>query len=112
MDLSDPFIADTVIRLLDGYAKDEMGGSEPLSEYSRQNLVKELQIKTSNICCGSSGGAGISSGGAGISSGGAGFSSGDAGILVGRVRVRWCYISSGGAGITSGGFSDSDSQRR
>ena len=66
-------------------------------------------IKTSNICCGSSGGAGISSGGAGISSGGAGFSSGDAGILLVRVRVRWCWISSGGAGITSGGISDSDS---
>ena len=38
-------------------------------------------IKTSNICCGSSGGAGISSGGAG-------FSSGDAGILLVRVRIR------------------------
>ena len=49
-------------------------------------------IKTSNICCGSFGGAGISSGGAGISSGGAGFSSGAAGILLVRVRL-------GGAGF-------------
>ena len=29
--------------LLNGYAKDPMGGGEPLSEYTQQNLIEKLQ---------------------------------------------------------------------
>lgn len=42
VDLNDPELAGTVLDLLGIYARDEMGGSENLSEYSRQNLIQEL----------------------------------------------------------------------
>ncbi|MVW79575.1 GNAT family N-acetyltransferase [Bordetella sp. 02P26C-1] len=33
---------DMVLALLDEYARDPMGGSEPLSDYARANLIQEL----------------------------------------------------------------------
>lgn len=37
-----PQHADALLTLLDMYARDPMGGSEPLSEYTQQNLIREL----------------------------------------------------------------------
>ena len=42
-DLNDGVIAKGVIDLLNGYACDFFGGNEPLSDYSRENLVNELK---------------------------------------------------------------------
>ena len=44
-DLADPRHADAVVRLLDEYAADPMGGGEPLPEYARNNLVRELRAR-------------------------------------------------------------------
>ncbi len=42
-DLADPGQAAIVVRLLDAYARDEMGGGRPLSAYAKANLVPELR---------------------------------------------------------------------
>ena len=42
-DLDLPEHADAIIRLLDQYARDPMGGGEPLSEYARNNLIGALR---------------------------------------------------------------------
>ncbi len=42
-DLADPGQAEVVVRLLDAYARDEMGGGRPLSAYAKANLVPELR---------------------------------------------------------------------
>ena len=34
--------ANWIVSLLDGYARDPMGGGEPLSEYVKQNLIESL----------------------------------------------------------------------
>jgi ribosomal protein S18 acetylase RimI-like enzyme len=41
-DLNNPAHASAVVYLLNEYAKDDMGGGEPLSTYSQANLVKEM----------------------------------------------------------------------
>lgn len=41
-DYQNPEDAALVVELLNNYAKDPMGGAEPLSEFSRANLVKTL----------------------------------------------------------------------
>lgn len=46
-DLADPRHAEAVLRLLDEYAADPMGGGKPLSEYARNNLVRELSARAS-----------------------------------------------------------------
>lgn len=38
-----------IVRLLDGYARDIMGGTEPLSEYTKKNLTAELAKRESCI---------------------------------------------------------------
>lgn len=42
-DLNDPLHAKAIIFLLNAYAKDEMGGGQELSEYTKLNLVSELK---------------------------------------------------------------------
>jgi len=42
-DLSDPLHAQAVIRLLDEYAQDEMGGNCALSDFVKENLIAELR---------------------------------------------------------------------
>ncbi len=42
-DLSNPSHAEALVFLLNEYAKDEMGGKAPLSEFAKQNLVPALQ---------------------------------------------------------------------
>jgi GNAT superfamily N-acetyltransferase len=42
-DLSDTSHARAVVRLLDAYARDPMGGGEGLSDYARENLVPALR---------------------------------------------------------------------
>jgi len=42
-ELSDPAQGAVVVRLLDAYARDEMGGGKPLSPYAREHLVPELR---------------------------------------------------------------------
>jgi ribosomal protein S18 acetylase RimI-like enzyme len=42
-DLGHPEHADAVVALLDLYARDEMGGGQPLSDYTRRHLVSELR---------------------------------------------------------------------
>ena len=32
-----------LVRLLDGYARDPMGGKEPLPEYAREHLIQEMK---------------------------------------------------------------------
>ena len=44
-DLSDPFHAQAVIRLLDEYAQDEMGGNCGLPGFVKENLVAELRLR-------------------------------------------------------------------
>ncbi len=41
-DYHNPEHAETLVRLLDEYAQDPMGGSEPLPEFAKKNLAKEL----------------------------------------------------------------------
>jgi GNAT superfamily N-acetyltransferase len=41
-DFSNPFHASAVVYLLNEYAKDDMGGGEPLSTFTQANLVKEM----------------------------------------------------------------------
>ena len=41
-DYSDRLHAEALVELLDGYARDPMGGGEPLSEFARLNLVGAL----------------------------------------------------------------------
>ena len=49
-DLNDEAIAKEVIELLNGYAEDFFGGNEPLSEYTRTNLINELRkLPTSHV---------------------------------------------------------------
>lgn len=42
-DLSNPSHAEALVFLLNEYAKDEMGGKTPLSDFAKQNLVPTLQ---------------------------------------------------------------------
>ncbi len=42
-DLADSGHGSAIVELLDEYARDEMGGSSPLSNFVRQNLVAELR---------------------------------------------------------------------
>ncbi|MCW9013738.1 MAG: GNAT family N-acetyltransferase [Gammaproteobacteria bacterium] len=42
-DLHNQSHASALLELLNGYAMDPMGGGEPLSEYTRQNLITALQ---------------------------------------------------------------------
>lgn len=42
-DFSDPSHSKAIIKLLNEYALDPMGGGRPLSDYVKDNLVKELQ---------------------------------------------------------------------
>lgn len=42
-DLSIPFHRDAIVRLLNEYAKDEMGGGSELSSYAKSNLIAELR---------------------------------------------------------------------
>lgn len=44
-DYADPADARAVVMLLDAYASDPAGGSEPLSDYARANLVPELAAR-------------------------------------------------------------------
>ncbi|OIQ90771.1 acetyltransferase YpeA [mine drainage metagenome] len=46
-DLADPHHAEAVLRLLNEYAADPMGGGEPLSGFARDNLVRELAARAS-----------------------------------------------------------------
>jgi len=41
-DFNNPAHGDMVVALLDEYARSPMGGSEPLSDYARANLIAEL----------------------------------------------------------------------
>lgn len=41
-DLTNPLHAESVVYLLNEYAKDEMGGGSELSEFAKQNLISEL----------------------------------------------------------------------
>jgi len=42
---ADPAHARAVVDLLDAYARDPAGGGEPLSDFARQHLVKELAAR-------------------------------------------------------------------
>jgi len=44
-DYADPVHAKALVSLLDGYARDPMGGGEPLSDYARANLVAALATR-------------------------------------------------------------------
>lgn len=44
-DYGRPSDADAVVMLLDAYARDPAGGGEPLSDYARTNLVRELAAR-------------------------------------------------------------------
>ena len=44
-DLKDPQHATMVVTMLDAYASDPMGGNEPLPEFTKKNLTKELLIR-------------------------------------------------------------------
>jgi ribosomal protein S18 acetylase RimI-like enzyme len=46
-DFSAPEHAAAIVSLLDGYARDEMGGGQALSEQVRNNLVAELKKRSS-----------------------------------------------------------------
>ncbi len=48
-DLSVPAHAEAVVRLLNEYALDEMGGGKPLSGFVRANLVAELAKRNSHV---------------------------------------------------------------
>jgi hypothetical protein len=43
VDLNDEELSQKVVQLLDGYANDFFGGNEPLSNFSKENLVVELR---------------------------------------------------------------------
>lgn len=40
---------DAVLQLLDGYARDPMGGGHPLAEYVRQELIPQLQQRSDYV---------------------------------------------------------------
>lgn len=42
-DLTDDATGREIVELLDGYANDFFGGNEPLSDYTRANLIRELR---------------------------------------------------------------------
>ena len=42
-DYNDPQHAGDIVQLLDNYARDPMGGGEPLSDYTRAHLIEKLQ---------------------------------------------------------------------
>ena len=44
-DYANPSHADALVSLLDAYARDPMGGGEPLSEFARANLVPALAAR-------------------------------------------------------------------
>ncbi|MDO9164658.1 MAG: GNAT family N-acetyltransferase [Rhodoferax sp.] len=44
-DYADPVHASALVSLLDAYARDPMGGGEPLSEFARANLVPALAAR-------------------------------------------------------------------
>lgn len=44
-DYADPVHAKALVSLLDGYARDPMGGGEPLSDYARAHLVPALAAR-------------------------------------------------------------------
>lgn len=44
-DYHDPAHADALVRLLDAYAQDPAGGSEPLGAFAKANLVRELAAR-------------------------------------------------------------------
>jgi ribosomal protein S18 acetylase RimI-like enzyme len=44
-DYADPADATAIVMLLDAYASDPAGGGEPLSEFARANLVRELAAR-------------------------------------------------------------------
>ena len=49
-DLTDESIGQAVVELLDGYANDFFGGNEPLSDFTRANLITELRkVPTSHV---------------------------------------------------------------
>lgn len=49
-DLHDESMATATVELLDAYANDFFGGNEPLSDYSRANLVGELKkLSTAHV---------------------------------------------------------------
>jgi len=45
-DLNNPAHGDALLKLLNAYAKDPMGGGEPLSEYTLNKLVPSLQQRS------------------------------------------------------------------
>lgn len=45
-DYSNPTHAADLIKLLNGYAQDPMGGGEPLSQYTQDNLIEALKLRT------------------------------------------------------------------
>ena len=44
-DYHNPVHADAVVVLLDAYARDAAGGGEPLSDFAKSHLVKELAAR-------------------------------------------------------------------
>ena len=44
-DYANPLHADALVSLLDAYARDPMGGGEPLTEFARANLVPALAAR-------------------------------------------------------------------
>jgi ribosomal protein S18 acetylase RimI-like enzyme len=44
-DYADPLHAQALVNLLDAYARDPMGGGDPLSEFSREHLVAALSAR-------------------------------------------------------------------
>ena len=44
-DYANPVHADALVRLLDAYAQDPMGGAEPLSEFAKLNLIPALAAR-------------------------------------------------------------------
>jgi hypothetical protein len=43
VDLNDEKLSQEVVQLLDGYANDFFGGNEPLSNFSKENVIVELR---------------------------------------------------------------------
>jgi GNAT superfamily N-acetyltransferase len=44
-DFNNPFHANAIVFLLNEYAKDDMGGGEPLSPFTQANLVQEMATR-------------------------------------------------------------------
>lgn len=44
-DYSDPVHASALVELLDAYARDPLGGGEPLSDFAKKHLVRELAAR-------------------------------------------------------------------